>query len=124
MNFLSRTFLAYLITMQSAFPQVDYETAHLSKVVTAIRITQKITLDGRLEEPAWNVALPATDFVQQQPHEGEPSPERTEVRFLYDDDNLYVGVNCFYSDAARIVVNGLRNDFPARGDRQHQYCYR
>ena len=112
MKFLSSIFLLCLTTTLSAFSQqIDYETARLSKVVTAVRINEKITLDGRLEEPAWKLALPATDFVQLQPRGGEPSPERTEVRFLYDDDNLYVGVNCFDSDAASIVVNGLRNDF-------------
>src|SRR5437764_760305 len=32
---------------------VNYETARLSKIATAVRITEPITLDGHLEEPAW-----------------------------------------------------------------------
>ena len=53
---------------------------------------------GRLEEPAWKLATPATDFIQNTPRPGEPARHRTEVRFLYDDTNLYVGVTCFQSD--------------------------
>ena len=90
---------------------IDYETAHLSRVLEAVRITGEITLDGRLDEPEWNLASPATDFTQRQPFTGSPSHERTEVRVLYDDDNLYVGYYCFDSDAARMVVNGLERDF-------------
>jgi hypothetical protein len=33
------------------------------------------------------------------------------VRFLYDDDNLYVGFFCFDSDPARMTINGLQQDF-------------
>src|SRR6476620_4273433 len=87
---------------------INYETAHLSRVVTAIRINETITLDGRFEEPAWQLALPAKDFTQQEPHPGEPSRERTEARFLYDDDNLYVGLWCYDSDAEHITLNDIR----------------
>ncbi len=94
---------------------IDYETAHLNKIVTAFRITEPITLDGRLDEPAWRLALPATDFIQSQPFAGQPSHERTEVRFLYDDNNLYIGVICFDSEARKMVVNDLREDFNFNG---------
>ena len=43
---------------------IDYETAHLSRVATAVRIYEKITIDGQFEEPAWALAIPATDFIQ------------------------------------------------------------
>lgn len=94
---------------------IDYETAHLNKIVRALRITEPITLDGRLEEPVWHLALPATDFIQSQPFAGQPSRERTEVRFLYDDNNLYIGVICFDSEARKMVVNDLREDFNFAG---------
>ena len=105
-------------TVPSAFsqgvangPAVDYETAHLSRVVTAVRTTERITLDGRLDEPAWQLAVPATDFIVQVPRPGEPSRERTEVRFLYDDNNLYAAFLCFDSDPAHMTINGLQQDY-------------
>jgi hypothetical protein len=101
----------------SAFSQsvasrgLDYETFHLSRVTTAVRIAEPITLDGRLDEPAWKLAVPAVDFIQQLPRPGELATEPTEVRFLYDDDNLYVGFLCLDSDPARMTINGLQQDF-------------
>jgi hypothetical protein len=90
---------------------IDYEAVRQSRVVSAVRIAEEITLDGRLEEPAWKLARPAADFIQNTPRPGEPARHQTEVRFLYDDTNLYVGVTCFQSPDAPIVVNDLVQDF-------------
>jgi Domain of unknown function (DUF5916) len=108
-----------LTTTLSAFSQrpadaIDYETARLSRIATAIRATEKISLDGRLEEPSWKLAIPATDFIQQRPHAGELATQRTEARFVYDDNNLYVGVTCFDSEPEGIVVNSLQRDYPTQ----------
>jgi len=112
--------LAICLTMAvSAFSQepadtIDYETARLSRVATAVRAEEKMTLDGRLEEPSWKLAIPATDFVQQRPHPGQIATQRTEVRFVYDDNNLYVGVTCFDSDPEHIVVYSIQRDYPTQ----------
>ena len=90
---------------------IDYEAVRLSRIVSAIRISEEIALDGRLEEPAWKLASPAIDFIQNTPRPGEPAQHPTEVRFLYDDTNLYVGVTCFQGPDAPIVVNDLVQDF-------------
>jgi hypothetical protein len=90
---------------------IDYEAVRLSRVVDAVRITEAITLDGRLDEPAWKLATPATDFIQNTPRPGERARQQTEVRFLYDNADLYVGVTCFQSADAPIVVNDLVQDF-------------
>ena len=65
-------------------------------------------------EAEWQSATPATDFVQQQPREGAPATHRSEVRFLYDDDNLYVGGRFTEDEIDRLVVNELKRDFIAR----------
>ena len=97
-----------------ARPVIDYDTAHLSRIVTAVRVTEPITIDGRFDEPAWEQAVPAGNFLQRRPRNGEPMTERTEVRFLYDDDNLYIGVYCFDSQPDRILVNSLQKDYPTQ----------
>src|SRR5262245_66593550 len=61
----------------------------------AVRRSGPVVLDGRLDEPAWRVAEPITDFTQVDPDEGKPASQRTEVRFLYDDDALYVGAKMY-----------------------------
>lgn len=90
---------------------IDYATARLFRIATAVRTTESVEIDGRFDEPAWALAEPVGNFIQRRPRTGEPITERTEVRFLYDDDNLYIAVFCFDSDASGIVSNSLENDF-------------
>lgn len=92
-------------------PEINYETAHLSRIAAAVRVAEKITLDGRLDEPGWALATPVGSFIQRRPRTGEPMTERTDVRFLYDDDNLYIGVFCFDSDPNGIIVNSVQKDY-------------
>ena len=95
--------------------EADFEAVRLKKIVTAVRIAGGITLDGRLDEPEWKLASPVGDFIQRVPTNGMPSGERTEVRVLYDDDNLYFGVMCYDSQPSRIVVKELKRDFDLNG---------
>lgn len=93
-----------------------------------------ITIDGHLNEEAWNRALNLSDFIQYWPDDGGIPGAATEVRLLFDDDYLYIGVICsgitntpviqslrrnitnefFRSDAIGIVLdpyNGQNNGF-------------
>ena len=81
-------------------------------VLAAGRITtvERPLLDGRLDEAAWRGVQPFTAFVQQEPRAGEPASEATEVRFLLDQQTLFVGVTCFDSDPAAMVVSQSRRD--------------
>ena len=90
--------------------EIDYETARFEKVVTAVRIDETITLDGVLDEPAWQSATPASDFTQWA-RPGVPATNTNEVWFLYDEDNLYVGWKAGDQDSENVVVNELREDF-------------
>jgi hypothetical protein len=70
-----------------------------------------LKIDGRLDEPEWKVAQPATDFVQSVPDERQPASEKTEVRVLYDAENLYIGAFCFLKDARNLRVYTYGRDF-------------
>jgi hypothetical protein len=61
------------------------------KKVSAYRINEPLKIDGILDEPIYQNAETATDFVQLMPYNGKPSFQPTEVRILYDDDAIYVG---------------------------------
>ena len=90
---------------------IDYDAVRLTKITTAVRITEGIVLDGRLDEPVWQQVEVASDFIQLMPRPGEPARLRTEVRFVYDDTNLYVAVTCFQPPDVPMVVNELTQDF-------------
>jgi len=79
--------------------------------VTAVQTSTPIAVDGRLDEDVWSRARPARDFVQAEPHEGQPATEATEVRIAFDAQALYVGVTCHDRDPSRLIVNDIRKDF-------------
>jgi hypothetical protein len=112
-----RPFFVVLIIVLAATPVFSQngdeglEAIRQQKVVTAIRISDEISIDGKLDEPAWQLAVPATDFIQWNPRNGAAATEPTEVRFLYDDANLYVGFTFFDSQPEHVVVNDLKEDF-------------
>src|SRR3989442_14097562 len=81
-----------------------------SRRIRAVRVSDAIKIDGLLDEPPWSLAQPATDFLQEQPSEGEPASEKTEVRFLFDNKNLYIGINAFDTDPAQINARELVRD--------------
>lgn len=79
--------------------------------VRAERVAASPVVDGDvLSDPAWQAAEPATGFWQTTPREGEPATERTEVRVLYTDDMLYVGVVCYDDEPDRLIVADTRRD--------------
>ncbi len=76
----------------------------------ATRIDAPLTIDGLLDEDAYASVTSISDFIQQEPREGEPASEKTEVWILTDRDHLYIGVRCHDSQATRIVANDMRRD--------------
>ncbi|KPJ93060.1 MAG: hypothetical protein AMS18_06120 [Gemmatimonas sp. SG8_17] len=67
-------------------------------------------IDGRLDDAAWAMAQPITDFVQRDPDEGEPATEQTVAWVLYDDGAVYVGVRAYDSEPDKIVGQLTRRD--------------
>lgn len=62
------------------------------KQARAVRVESgSIRLDGRLDDEAWQKAMPVTDFLQAEPVERVPTTDRMEIRFVYDDTALWVG---------------------------------
>jgi len=94
-----------------AAPGIDYETARRDRRLAATKATGPIALDGRLDESSWAAAPVAKDFVQNDPREGQPATYDTEVKLLYDDRALYIGLFARDPEPGLIIVNELRKDF-------------
>ncbi|MCA1584278.1 MAG: carbohydrate binding family 9 domain-containing protein [Acidobacteria bacterium] len=67
-------------------------------------------IDGRVDDALWQGVKPYTDFTQQDPTEGAPATEQTEVRLIVGRGQLYVGIICFDSDPTKIIVSQARRD--------------
>lgn len=111
---LAFSLLSFAIVVQaqqaSSSPKSDAHRIH------AVRISDPIKIDGRLDEPVWFQAEAATDFRQESPTEGAPASEPTEVRVLYDNKNLYIGIRAFDSEPSRINARDLVRDSPLDTD--------
>jgi hypothetical protein len=74
-------------------------------------IAAKVPPDNK--EPSaefWKSANPAADFIQKEPHEGQPASERTEVRVSYTKDAVYFAVNCYDSEPEKLIATERRRD--------------
>ena len=76
--------------------------------LVAARTAERPRIDGVLDEPSWSSAQVIDTFVQQEPQEGQPASDRTEVRVLYDEGRLYIGVRAFSSLA--VTATEMRRD--------------
>jgi len=76
----------------------------------AVRLEGELTLDGRLEENLYRRVPNITGFIQQEPNEGQPATEATEVWVFFDDSNVYVSAYNRDTQPARIVANEMRRD--------------
>ena len=65
-----------------------------SKEIYAVKIEAPIKVDGVLDEPVWEEAREAKEFIQFQPERGQPSPYSTRVKILYDEKSIYFGFIC------------------------------
>jgi hypothetical protein len=84
----------------------DQPTLHAGRLAGAARPV----VDGRVDDDVWAAVAPYSTFVQQEPYEGQQATERTEIRFLFDERTLYIGVICFDSEPDRLVVSQSRRD--------------
>src|SRR5574341_783474 len=75
-------------TPQPTASRPPTDNGHAVAVPTAHAALRKgsIVIDGILNDTAWATAQPVTAFTQTDPEEGKPGSERTEFRFLIDDD--------------------------------------
>jgi hypothetical protein len=102
--------LPYTAAAQSSSPRSVSSGVVSRPFSSASRITEAPSIDGALDERVWQNAVPLTGFVQAEPFEGAPASENTEVRILYDDEAIYVGVLLHDRDPSLIVTTDTRRD--------------
>jgi len=84
--------------------------------VTVTRVTDRITVDGNLDEAMWSQAPKIGELVQRQPDTGQAPTEQTEVTLLYDANNLYVGITAFDSEPDKVIGTVMERDGSLRSD--------
>lgn len=94
------------VTISSnAFPLTRYKQINASKYKGKLP-----QIDGLLNDSIWLSASISTDFIQYEPNNGIPASERSEVRFAYTDEAIYVGAILYDSNPTSILKELSRRD--------------
>ncbi|TMM56019.1 hydrolase [Maribacter algarum] len=108
---MTRAFLAVVfivLSVFSAFSQTE------KKSFTVKFIKEAITPDGKLEEAIWEMAENADDFWEYFPMDSIQARKQSQIRMLYDDKNLYIGIKA-YSGGDNYATQSLKRDFRGSG---------
>lgn len=105
--------LCCMLFCLAAFSQAPYQP---------VRITGTMQLDGRLNEPEWNIAPVEDAFMQTTPVAGPLTTEYTGYRVLYDDEYLYIGITCNDSEVDKLIRTELERDFSLGSDDATGVC--
>jgi hypothetical protein len=73
----------------------------------AVRATEPIKVDGKLDEAIWASAPAARGFIETWPVFGNPSKLPTDVKILYDDHFLYVGARMHHIKGQGPVIRRI-----------------
>jgi hypothetical protein len=76
----------------------------------AVRLPGPLQVDGRLEERVYLDVASVSGFIQQEPNEGEPETEKTEVWVFFDGANVYFSARLWDSEPERMIANEMRRD--------------
>ena len=77
---------------------------------------EDVEVDGRLDEAAWQTAEVINEFYQRSTREVTTASERTEVRALYDDEYLYLGVWAWDNEPEKMEIKAIFNNEGSPGD--------
>ena len=73
---------------------------------------QIINIDGVLQEEVWENAETANNFFMILPTDGKQANQQSEVKILYDENNIYFGVVFFNNSVqGEYTVESLKRDF-------------
>ncbi|CCH00765.1 hypothetical protein FAES_2756 [Fibrella aestuarina BUZ 2] len=103
----------------AAQDQPIFQPDSVKRVVVATPIQTQLRVDGRLDEAAWQQAVPANRFTMIEPVQRDRANHDTDIRLLFNQQYLYIGAFCRDSLGRRSIrATDLRRDFSFRS---HDY---
>ena len=110
------TLFLFVLGLECAWGGVPQDQAAPPRSARVVRTVSAIVLDGFLDEADWQSAPPIGDLRQREPDEGAPATEQTQVRLLYDSENLYVGILCLDSEPDAVIATQMSRDADLSSD--------
>lgn len=109
---MTRTFGVFIYALLFAVPLLCQTE---NKSFTVKLISEKIVADGILDEAIWEIAESANNYWQYFPTDSIRAQKQSEVKILYDDKNLYIGIKA-YSIGKNYALTSLKRDFRGSGN--------
>ena len=81
------------------------------KKLEAKYTTEKISIDGKLNETSWSAETQLNSFIQIKPEPGQVSKSKTSIQLLYDQDAIYFAFFCEDHPDSISKVLSLRDDY-------------
>jgi hypothetical protein len=103
-------------SLGATVPPHDFHTYRPSVVAVRIAPSEAPTIDGLLDDPVWKKSASIDEFYQLEPNEGQPGDERTRVRILYDENNLYFAITCYDDEPEQIKARVKARDGDLEND--------
>jgi hypothetical protein len=102
-----------LILTLILLPSFTFAQSSTAPTITAAKLDASAegpVIDGRVDDPVWQSVAPYSTFTQQDPIEGAPASEKTEVRVIVGNGHIYIGIIAFDSDPSKIIVSQAKRD--------------
>ncbi len=110
---MKKRFIIFLLLLLGSLPVFGQSKV---KETTALKIDEIIKVDGSLDEPAWEKAPEAGDFIQFSPERGKTPSVKTRVKILYDEKFIYFGFLCYDPQPEKIVARITKRDDGVKAD--------
>ena len=109
MKLIRNSVILLLLFLTSSISNAQYITEFQKGFQVYIQpTTAKIEIDGILDEPVWANTDVAKDFKKKYPNDIGEAKRATEVRFTYDNENIYFGFKVY--DSGTAISRSLKRD--------------
>jgi len=103
---------AFLLLCSNTLLYGQQSFSSKQKSFTVKYVTADITLDGILDEAVWEEAESAHDFWSYFPVDSLQAKEQSDIKMMYDDKNLYIGITV-NTKGKDYAIESLKRDFRA-----------
>lgn len=102
--------LLLFITILFVYPTYSSVEQNSKKQISAIRVEEKIVIDGKLNEKIWK-GPGISGLIQQDPEQGVEPSQQTEFWVAYDDEAFYFAGKFYDTQPDSILARLVRRDF-------------
>ncbi len=100
-----------MLLLNGIFGHAEVSVTKKDGVVVAAHTQEEIAVDGVLSETVWSRKADISGYFQIfDPQSDKPLPQKTDVWFAYDYDNIYFAFYCYDTEPEKIKTTVCKRD--------------